>query len=90
MKSGSEWFYRIDWSWNDLRTLIFKQQAMQEAGWSANFIENHDQPRATTKYLKEQAQQPNAVKTFGAMYFLRGTFIYQGQELGMTNLKGFD
>ena len=36
VKSGSEWFYRIDWSWNDLRTLIFKQQeAMQEAGWSA-------------------------------------------------------
>ena len=33
VKSGSEWFYRIDWSWNDLRTLIFKQQeAMQEAG----------------------------------------------------------
>ncbi|MDU1888074.1 MAG: alpha-glucosidase, partial [Enterococcus faecalis] len=90
VKSGSEWFYRIDWSWNDLRTLIFKQQeAMQEAGWSANFIENHDQPRATTKYLKEQAQQPNAVKTFGAMYFfLRGTpFIYQGQELGMTNFE---
>ena len=26
VKSGSEWFYRIDWSWNDLRTLIFKQQ----------------------------------------------------------------
>ena len=39
VKSGSEWFYRIDWSWNDLRTLIFKQQeAMQEAGWSANLL----------------------------------------------------
>ncbi len=95
VKSGSEWFYRIDWSWNDLRTLIFKQQeAMQKAGWSANFIENHDQPRATTKYLKRTGSTAKMrLKTFGAMYFfLRGTpFIYQGQELGMTNFeRGFD
>ena len=68
VKSGSEWFYRIDWSWNDLR--INFQTASHAKGWlECKFIENHDQPRATTKYLKEQAQQPNAVKTFGAMYF---------------------
>ena len=32
VKSGSEWFYRIDWSWNDLRTLIFKQQEAMQKG----------------------------------------------------------
>lgn len=93
VKSGSEWFRRQAWTIADLRELIMTQQlAMQAAGWSANFIENHDQPRATTKYLGEAATNLDAVKTLGAMYFfLRGTpFIYQGQELGMTNFERAD
>lgn len=63
--------------------------ALQTCGWGANFIENHDQPRATSKYLKENQENPDAVKTLAAMYFfLRGTpFIYQGQELGMVNFE---
>ena len=63
--------------------------ALQKCGWGANFIENHDQPRATTKYLKENQDNKDAVKTLAAMYFLlRGTpFIYQGQELGMVNFQ---
>ena len=86
--SGSEWFKRISWTMQDLRNrLMTSQLAIQKVGWSANFIENHDQPRATSKYLLDQEANPDAVKTLGAMYFfLRGTpFIYQGQELGMRN-----
>lgn len=86
--SGNEWFKRVAWTIEDLKKrLMTSQLEIQKVGWSANFIENHDQPRATTKYLLEQADNPNAVKTLGAMYFfLRGTpFIYQGQELGMQN-----
>lgn len=86
--SGSEWFKRVDWTIKDLNTRIMTSQlAIQKVGWAANFIENHDQPRATSKYLKDFAQHTDAVKMMGAMYFfLRGTpFIYQGQELGMIN-----
>lgn len=86
--SGSEWYKRVDWSITDLKNKIFASQAaIQKYGWAANFIENHDQPRSTTKYLKDQHRNPDAVKMLGAMYFfLRGTpFIYQGQELGMIN-----
>lgn len=86
--SGSEWFRRVPWTMADLKKrLMDSQLAIQKVGWSANFIENHDQPRATTKYLMGEANNPKAVKTLGAMYFfLRGTpFIYQGQELGMRN-----
>lgn len=85
---GSEWFRRVPWTIADLNERLMRSQmAIQKAGWSANFIENHDQPRATTKYLLEAAGNAKAVKTLGAMYFfLRGTpFIYQGQELGMQN-----
>lgn len=88
--SGSEWFKRIPWTIKDLRNkLMDSQMFVQKYGWAANFIENHDQPRATTKYLKEHATNKDAVKMLGAMYFfLRGTpFIYQGQELGMTNFE---
>ena len=88
--SGSEWFKRIPWTVSDLRKLIMESQLnVQKYGWAANFIENHDQPRATTKYLLENENNPVAVKMLGAMYFfLKGTpFIYQGQELGMINFK---
>lgn len=88
--SGSEWFKRIDWSIGDLKQKVMDSQAaLQKCGWGANFIENHDQPRAASKYLKEDARNENAVKTLAAMYFfLRGVpFIYQGQELGMCNFE---
>ncbi|MCI6465616.1 MAG: alpha-glucosidase [Faecalicatena sp.] len=88
--SGSEWFKRIDWNIRDLNEKIMaSQMALQKYGWCANFIENHDQPRAATKYLREDETDQDAVKTLGAMYFfLRGMpFIYQGQELGMRNFK---
>ena len=88
--SGSEWFKRLSWTVKDLNQKIMdSQMALQTCGWGANFIENHDQPRATSKYLKENQKNPDAVKTLAAMYFfLRGTpFIYQGQELGMVNFE---
>lgn len=88
--SGSEWFKRVDWSIKDLnRKIMDSQMALQKYGWGANFIENHDQPRAATKYLKEAQNEKHAVTTLAAMYFfLRGVpFIYQGQELGMVNFN---
>lgn len=88
--SGSEWFKRLPWTVRELGERIMKSQmALQKYGWGANFIENHDQPRAASKYLREGQDNPEAVKMMAAMYFfLRGTpFIYQGQELGMKNFQ---
>lgn len=88
--SGSEWFKRVPWTVRELNDKIMaSQMALQKFGWGANFIENHDQPRAATKYLREAQHNRDAVKMMAAMYFfLRGTpFIYQGQELGMVNFR---
>ncbi|MCC8126425.1 MAG: alpha-glucosidase [Clostridiales bacterium] len=88
--SGNEWFHRISWTVKDLKDKMMKSQSvMQEYGWAANFIENHDQPRAASKYLGSDQNDANAVKMLGAMYFfLRGVpFVYQGQELGMVNFQ---
>ncbi|MBQ6392861.1 MAG: alpha-glucosidase [Eubacterium sp.] len=83
-----DWLHPTHWTireWKD--KLMNYQMKIQPYGWCATFIENHDQPRAASKYLGDHARDPEAVKTLGAMYFfLRGVpFIYQGQELGMVN-----
>lgn len=82
------WFKRLDWQVEDFRKAIFtSQESIQKYGWSANFIENHDQPRATSKILRENDENIKAIKMLAGIYFfLRGTpYIYQGQELGMKN-----
>jgi alpha-glucosidase len=89
--SGSEWFKRIDWNVLDLKKLLFtSQNEIQKVGWGANFLENHDQNRSISKYIKkEENRNFYSATMLAAMYFnLRGTpFIYQGQEIGMTNFK---
>lgn len=90
VESGSDWFKRTNWTTKEFKELLKQSQlALQAAGWGANFIENHDQPRALSKFVKEEFQTAEAANGIGAMYFfLRGTpFIYQGQELGMVNAK---
>lgn len=77
--SGSKWFKRTDWTLDDLFNKIkHSQEELNKYSWGAPFIENHDQQRATTKYLKEHQFNPEAVKALGVMYFfLRGTsFVY--------------
>ncbi len=64
------------------------QQQLQGKAWNALYIENHDHPRIISRYGSEKYRVESG-KMLAAMYILqRGTpFIYQGQELGMTNLR---
>ena len=91
VESGSEWFKRTNWTVKELRDLMFKsQEAIQKVGWGANFFENHDQPRSLSKYIPQEEDRHyySATMLGGLFFFLRGTpFIYQGQEIGMTNFK---
>lgn len=89
--SGSEWYRRVKWTPTDLRRAIFKSQlAIQNVGWGANFFENYDQPRSIDKYIQTPAYRNEiGAKALALLYFnLRGCpFIYQGQELGVTNAR---
>lgn len=94
VESGSEWYKRVNWQPKDLKKLIDESQLIIEkvpGGWSANFLENHDQPRSVSKYIKSKKYRTNGIgaKALAMMYFfLRGCpFIYQGQELGCVNAK---
>jgi len=63
------------------------QYKLAGRGWNALYIENHDHPRIISRYGSEKYRSESG-KMLAAMYMLqRGTpFIYQGQEIGMTNM----
>ncbi len=64
------------------------QDALYNKGWNALFIENHDQPRVVSKWGNTGEYLEASAKALGLSYFMQqGTpFIYQGQEIGMTNI----
>ena len=64
------------------------QMKLQGKAWNALYIENHDHPRIISRYGSEKYREESG-KMLAAMYMLqRGTpFIYQGQEIGMTNMR---
>lgn len=85
-----EWYKARKWEINELRELMFKSQLETEkVGWGALYLENHDQPRSLDKYIPKEDISYESATMLATMYFLlRGTpFIYQGQEIGMTNCK---
>ncbi len=65
------------------------QKGLEKEGWNALFIENHDKPRVVSTWGNDGEFWYESATSFGAMYFLmQGTpFIYQGQEIGMTNVQ---
>ncbi|WP_071461471.1 glycoside hydrolase family 13 protein [Bacillus massilinigeriensis] len=65
------------------------QKGMEGKGWNALFIENHDKPRAVSSWGDDGKYWRESATAFAALYFLmQGTpFIYQGQEIGMTNVQ---
>ena len=86
-KSGC-WYVPHTWTAAEFRDKLFaSQKAVQEAGWGAVFLENHDQPRSLSKYIPPENQNRDSAAMLGTLFFLlRGTpFIYQGQELGLPN-----
>lgn len=63
------------------------QKQLENIGWNALFIENHDQPRRVSTWGDDQNYWYESATSHAIVYFLQqGTpFIYQGQEIGMTN-----
>lgn len=64
------------------------QEALENQGWNALYLENHDVPRSISVFGQESGPlREVSGKALGMMYLLlKGTpFIYQGQEIGMTN-----
>ena len=65
------------------------QGTLHQVGWNALFLENHDIPRIVSKWGDVEHYWRESATALATMYFLmEGTpFIYQGQEIGMTNTR---
>ncbi|WP_346825140.1 glycoside hydrolase family 13 protein [Serratia inhibens] len=71
-----------------LKSIFTRWQTLLEGkGWNALYVENHDIPRVVSKWGDDGRYRRESATAIAALYFLmQGTpFIYQGQELGMTN-----
>ena len=72
------------------KTLDKYQYGLANVGWNSLFYENHDQRRSVGRFntCDKQYRVESAKLLATTMYFLKGTpFIYQGQEIGMTNYE---
>ncbi|MDD4154720.1 MAG: alpha-glucosidase [Bacilli bacterium] len=69
-----------------LKKILFGWQNNLE--WNTNYLENHDQLRSIPRFGDEQQYYLESGKMLAMMImFLKGTtYVYQGQEIGMTNI----
>jgi oligo-1,6-glucosidase len=71
-----------------LKTSLGRWQAgLAEIGWNSLYWNNHDQPRAVSRFGDDGPYRTRAAKMLATVLHLhRGTpYVYQGEELGMTN-----
>jgi oligo-1,6-glucosidase len=64
------------------------QHGLADVGWNGLYWDNHDQPRAVSRFGDDGAHRVRSAKLLAtALHLQRGTpFVYQGEELGMTNV----
>ncbi|MBS5063062.1 MAG: alpha,alpha-phosphotrehalase [Hungatella hathewayi] len=87
-KDGNKWEPKEP-DHEELKRLLMQwQEGMQaEQGWNAMFWCNHDQPRAVSRFGDDKKYWKESAKMLATcIHLLRGTpYIFQGEELGMTN-----
>lgn len=65
-------------------------QTLPQSCWNTLYYENHDQPRSVSRYgSKDTYNRKELAKMLAiSLHLLRGTpYVYQGQEIGMTNIE---
>lgn len=87
-KDGNKWEL-MEPDYDRLKELFETWQTGMEKknGWNALFWCNHDQPRIVSRFGDDKKYRKESAKMLATfIHMLRGTpYIYQGEELGMTN-----
>jgi oligo-1,6-glucosidase len=86
---GGKWDIR-PLSLVDLKASLGRWQAgLAASGWNSLYWDNHDQPRAVSRFGDDGAYRVASAKLLATVLHLhRGTpYVYQGEELGMTNVS---
>ncbi|MCU5485793.1 alpha,alpha-phosphotrehalase [Bacillus cereus] len=88
--NGDKWT-KAEFDFIKLKEIMSNWQIeMQKGGgWNALFWCNHDQPRIVSRFGDDGKYRNESAKMLAtAMHMLQGTpYIYQGEEIGMTNPK---
>ncbi len=64
------------------------QRKLDGRAWNMLYLENHDHPRIISRYGSEHYRTQSGKSLAASYLFQKGTpFIYQGQEIGMTNWR---
>ena len=68
------------------------QKELYQNGWNSLFWDNHDLPRIVSRWGDDGRYRTESAKMLAAvLHGMQGTpYIYQGEELGMTNVKFSD
>ena len=73
---------------SELKKVLSKwQTSLGEEGWNSLFWNNHDLPRIISRWGNDQKYREESGKMFAILlHMMKGTpYIYQGEEIGMTN-----
>ncbi|KON88760.1 glucan 1,6-alpha-glucosidase [Sporosarcina globispora] len=65
------------------------QTGLSDNGWNSLFWSNHDQPRIVSRWGNDvDFRYESATMLAALLHLMKGTpYIYQGEEIGMTNIK---
>ncbi len=86
---GIDKFHPIAFRLTDLKASLGRWQAgLAEVGWNSLYWNNHDQPRVVSRFGddSDRYRVRSATMLATVLHLHRGTpYVYQGEELGMTN-----
>jgi glucan 1,6-alpha-glucosidase len=72
----------------ELKQILAKwQTSLGNEGWNSLFWNNHDLPRIVSRWGNDKEYRTESAKMFSILlHLMKGTpYIYQGEEIGMTN-----
>jgi len=86
---GDKWDVQ-PWSLVELKEILSKWQVeLEDDGWNSLYWNNHDQPRVVSRFGDDGKYRDISAKMLATtLHMMKGTpYIYQGEEIGMTNVK---
>lgn len=87
--AGGKWDI-VPWKLTTFKKIMLKwYEGLKENGWNSLFLNNHDQPRLVSRFGNDKEYRVQSAKMLATfLHTWQGTpYIYQGEEIGMTNVK---
>ena len=89
LPNASDKFYKKPYKLTDIKNIFMKwYDALENIGWNSLFMNNHDQPRMVSRFGNDSKYRIESAKMLATLiHTFKGTpYIYQGEEIGMTNI----